>query len=75
MTTRDECYVGVMDCGCVVAAIFDTEYEDNYLENTLKGYKLAGYKIERMTVEEARKRLSECKCQKKLTQKHTETKE
>jgi hypothetical protein len=54
-----ECLIGIKDCGCVVCAMVDIDYDNK--EEELNNWKKEGMKIERVSIEEARSRLTFCK--------------
>ncbi len=55
-------YIGIKQCGCVVRASCDTEKDKKCVANDIQQYVLDGLTIERVTLDEARKRLKRCKC-------------
>lgn len=55
-------YVGIKKCGCVVTASCDTESDKALVAKDLQGYILSGLRIERVPIDEARKRLKRCNC-------------
>lgn len=59
---RDKWYIGVNPCGCVTA-IRVQGLDDE--EEELAEWKKEGLSIETATLEEARERLTECKCEEK----------
>ncbi len=62
--SEEDCYVGIKKCGCLVA-IVSKDISEGDLKETLAEYKDSGYKVQEMNIEEARKKLSFCKCVKR----------
>lgn len=62
MTKEEEvafAYIGIKPCGCVVAATIDSP-ENTGLADDVKEFIKSGYRLEHVTVEEARNRLHKC---------------
>ena len=55
-------YIGIKKCGCVVTASCDTELDKNCVAKDVQQYVLDGLTVERVPIDEARKRLKRCKC-------------
>lgn len=60
------CFVGVKSCGCVVAATVIDTGNAKYISEDVKEFKSDGLKIEYMSVEDARIKLTRCKCNETL---------
>jgi hypothetical protein len=56
-----EAYIGIKSCGCVTCACTDRPEDRKQTAKTIAKWIEQGYTIERMDVEEARKRLKQCK--------------
>ena len=56
------CYIGIKKCGCVVAACVDNPEHKKDIAKNISDWVKDGLTIERISVEDARNRLSCCKC-------------
>lgn len=60
---KNKYYIGIKGCGCVECVIADFLDET---EERIKEWKEIGLSIKLVDVEEARRRLGKCNCQRKL---------
>ena len=56
-------YIGIKSCGCVVSAAVDMPAYKKETAKFVAAEIKFGHTIERVTVDEARERLSSCKCE------------
>lgn len=61
MTDNTYAYVGIKDCGCIVAAAVDVKAHSKDVAKSVADFIKDGLKVERVTVEEAREKLRRCK--------------
>lgn len=62
MSEATHCYIGVLKCGCTVAATVDNPERKKQVAEDVAEFLEAGYVIERVTIAQARKRLGPCRC-------------
>ena len=60
------CYIGVKECGCVVAACVDNPKHKKDIAKNVGDWVKDGLTIERISVEDTRNRLSYCKCNEEI---------
>ena len=65
-------YIGIMKCGCVVAATMDMPDHAKQVAKDVAGFIREGYRVERVSTEEVRVRLKACDCDKDDTAVTTE---
>ena len=60
------CYIGIKECGCVVAACVDNPEHKKDTAKNISDWIKDGWTTERIPVEDTRNRLSSCKCNEKI---------
>jgi len=61
---RLDCYVGIKQCGCMVAWVFDDPKYPKDVAKSVANFIKSGYSVERANTDEVRHKLGKCKCAK-----------
>jgi hypothetical protein len=65
---KPDCYVGIKECGCMVAVVFDDPRFRKDTAKTVAEFIKSGYRVENKIWSEVGHSLGRCKCSKETPQ-------